>query len=75
MINDVQLAALSNWLGSLGMVLIVVYHVSVQFSIYPFTGAEAEGRLNLQLFSVNAKRIEARNNAAATAARGGSVVR
>ncbi|PWN89969.1 hypothetical protein FA10DRAFT_285683 [Acaromyces ingoldii] len=53
MINDVQLAALSNWLGSLGMVLIVVYH----------------------LFSVNAKRIEARNNAASTAARGGSVVR
>ena len=29
MITDVQLAALSNWLGSIGMVLIVVYHVSL----------------------------------------------
>lgn len=28
MITDVQLAALSNWLGSIGVVLIVVYHVS-----------------------------------------------
>ena len=28
MITDVQLAALSNWLGSFGMVLIVIYHVS-----------------------------------------------
>lgn len=28
MISDVQLAALSNWLGSFGMALIVVYHVS-----------------------------------------------
>lgn len=27
MITDVQLAALSNWLGSFGMVLIVIYHV------------------------------------------------
>lgn len=28
MITDVQLAALSNWLGSIGVILIVVYHVS-----------------------------------------------
>lgn len=27
MITDVQLAAVSNWLGSFGMVLIVIYHV------------------------------------------------
>lgn len=28
MISDVQLSALANWLGSLTMILIVVYHVS-----------------------------------------------
>jgi hypothetical protein len=28
MISDVTLSALANWLGSLTMVLIVVYHVS-----------------------------------------------
>lgn len=28
MITDVQLSALANWLGSLTMILIVIYHVS-----------------------------------------------
>ena len=32
MISDVQLAAVSNWLGSFGMVLIVAYHVSTGFA-------------------------------------------
>lgn len=29
MITDVQLSALANWLGSLTMILIVLYHVSL----------------------------------------------
>lgn len=41
MITDVQLSALANWLGSLTMVLIVVYHVSERETLT--TNAAATG--------------------------------
>lgn len=32
MISDVTLSALANWLGSLAMIMIVLYHVSISVS-------------------------------------------
>jgi hypothetical protein len=67
MITDVQLAALSNWLGSFGMVLIVIYHVGIQnVVLLEFTSADKYDLL-LQLFAVNARRVEGQRAAAALA--------
>lgn len=68
MITDVQLAALSNWLGSFGMVLIVIYHVGIQNIVLlgGFTSAD-KYYLLLQLFAVNARRVEGQRAAAALA--------
>lgn len=52
MISDVTLSALANWLGSLTMILIVVYHVSRA----AFTAHEPHADLATQALSVNVKR-------------------
>lgn len=49
MISDVQLSALANWLGSLTMILIVVYHVSY----FCFDAAALDGFVSLFLFHSN----------------------
>lgn len=61
MISDVTLSALANWLGSLTMVLIVVYHVRCS-KVEASACADLTG--HAQLINVNAKRTASPQSAA-----------